>query len=473
MNIKTRYAPSPTGMQHIGGIRTALFNYLFAKANGGKFYLRIEDTDRLRYSEVGYKDIFDSINFLGLKYDSYIIQSERKELYQQKAIELVENGKAYKCFCTSERLDNLRKEQDQNKSNIKGYDGYCLHLDKKQIEKNLNDKLPYVIRLKINKEEKTNFFDLILKDQNWENKNINPDPVLLKSDGYPTYHLANIIDDHEMEISHVLRAQEWLSSTPIHILLYKAFNWTPPHFAHLPMVLGQDKKKLSKRHGSVAFKEFIQDGFLKEGILNYLTLLGFSFKDREFFLKEELEKIFNIENISKSPAIFDYTKFKFFNNHYIKQLSDKDLTELIYDMNKNDLKQADKKIIKQTCYMLKDRIDTIKEAYTWLEPLFKDLTLNYSIEDLTAKKVKTPLQEIYKAFLNSDINYDSIENIEGSLKKIVEEKEFKTKDFFMSLRIALLGSTKSLPLADSIFILQKEAIKRIENNLKKSLIDYI
>ena len=317
--VRVRYAPSPTGMQHIGGVRTALFNYLYARSKGGKFILRLEDTDRTRFDEKYVKNLYDTMSWLGIDWDEGgskggeygpYVQSERFDLYKKHAMELVEKGEAYYCFCDSERLDRIRKIQTENKM-APGYDRNCRHLTAEEIEKNLKEGKPYVIRLKVPMEGTTTFTDHILGNIEWKNEDISPDPVLLKSDGFPTYHLANIVDDHFMKISHVMRAQEWIPSTPLHVQMYRAFGWSHPEFCHLPMVNGQDGKKLSKRHGSTSLNEFRARGYLPMAIVNYVAMLGCSYEEgKEFYTLEELSKNFSLEHLNKAPAVFDYKKLE-------------------------------------------------------------------------------------------------------------------------------------------------------------------
>ncbi|MEK7172104.1 MAG: glutamate--tRNA ligase, partial [Patescibacteria group bacterium] len=267
--IRTRFAPSPTGFLHIGGLRTALYNYLFARKNGGKFIFRLEDTDQKRFVEGAYENLIKMLEWAGLKFDegphiggahAPYIQSQRFELYKKFADELLQKGAAYRCFCTSERLLQMRKEQEEHKLAPK-YDKHCAKLSADEIEKLLAGKTPFVVRQKIPDSGEVNFTDLVREDVTFKCETID-DQVLLKSDGFPTYHLANVVDDHAMEITHVIRGEEWLSSTPKHILLYKAFGWNPPHFAHLPLLLNKDKSKLSKRQGDVAVEDYKLKGYL-------------------------------------------------------------------------------------------------------------------------------------------------------------------------------------------------------------------
>ena len=297
--MRVRYAPSPTGLQHIGGVRTALFNYFFAKSQGGEFILRIEDTDRERYSDESLQDLYDTFKWLDIEWDEGpdkggeygpYVQSERFELYRKYAGQLISQGKAYKCYCTSERLEALRTEQQKDKKSHQGYDRHCRDLTAEQQAEYEAQGIKPVIRFKIPLDGKTVFHDVLLGDVKRKNSDISPDPVLIKSDGFPTYHLANIIDDHFMKITHIMRAQEWLPSGPLHILLYQAFEWDPPVYCHLPMVMGKDGQKLSKRHGSTSLRDFIASGYLPEAIINYISLIGWSYDDsREFFDKEDLK----------------------------------------------------------------------------------------------------------------------------------------------------------------------------------------
>jgi glutamyl-tRNA synthetase len=302
MEVRVRYAPSPTGLQHIGGVRTALFNYFFARANGGKFILRVEDTDRERYSDEFLQDLYDTLSWLGIAWDEGpivggpcgpYIQSERFDLYRSYAEQLVRDGKAYYCYCTPERLEAVRLRQQEEKSEIQGYDRHCRNLSEAERSEYVKQGIQPVIRLKVPTDGKTTFHDVLMGDITRRNRYVCPDPILLKSDGFPTYHLANVIDDHLMGITHIMRAQEWIPSGPLHILLYEAFGWEPPMYCHLPMVMGKDGQKLSKRHGSTSVRDFKEKGYLPEALINYVSMVGWSYDgQREFFSKEDLEQVF-------------------------------------------------------------------------------------------------------------------------------------------------------------------------------------
>jgi glutamyl-tRNA synthetase len=332
--VRVRFAPSPTGYLHIGGARTALYNWLLARHYGGKFILRIEDTDRNRYVPDALTDIMASLRWLGMDWDEGpeaggdygpYLQSERLELYQKYAEQLISEGKAYRCFCTAERLDQLRKEQEAAKQSS-GYDRHCLNLTAEERRELESSGARSVVRFKI-PPGRTLVYDQLRGELDFDNKTID-DFVLLKSDGFPTYHLANIIDDHLMKITHVMRGDEWLVSTPRHILLYQAFGWEPPKFAHLPIFLAPGGGKLSKRHGATSVKEYRDKGYLPEAVINFLLLLGWNpGTDQEMFSLEEAAKSFTLERINVSPVAFSTEKLDWFNGVYIRSLSTDDLAK--------------------------------------------------------------------------------------------------------------------------------------------------
>ncbi|HAX61975.1 MAG TPA: glutamate--tRNA ligase [Elusimicrobia bacterium] len=323
--VRVRFAPSPTGFLHIGGLRTALYNYLFARHNNGKFLIRIEDTDRTRMVSGAIEKLFEILKWCGLNYDEEpVIQSARLEIYKKYVNELLEKDLAYRCFCTSERLEEMRKLQIAKKQPPK-YDGLCLKLSKDDSEK-LSKEKPYTIRMKMPQDE-IKFNDIIRGEIKFHGSLID-DQIILKSDGYPTYHLANVVDDHLMEISHVIRGEEWLSSTPKHIILYKYLGWTPPQFAHLPLLLNPDKSKLSKRQSDVAVEDYRDKGYLPEALLNYVALLGWSTEDsQQIFESSELIEKFTLERCGKSGAIFDAQKLLWLNGEYIRKMPVEELTK--------------------------------------------------------------------------------------------------------------------------------------------------
>lgn len=329
--VRTRYAPSPTGFMHVGNLRTALYEYLIAKSQNGTFVLRIEDTDQERFVEGAVDVIYNTLATAGLKHDEGpdvggdfgpYVQSERKDMYLPYAEELIKKGKAYRCFCTKERLDELRQTEEFANG---GYDRHCRDLPQEEIDRLLAEGVPYVIRQKMPVDGETTFTDAVFGEITAPNSELQ-DQILIKADGYPTYNFANVIDDHTMGITHVVRGNEYLSSTPKYNLLYEAFGWEIPTYIHLPLIMGKNEdntvSKLSKRHGSTGFEDLVQEGYLPEAIINYIALLGWCPKDnQEIFTLAELEKAFDIDGISKSPAVFDYDKLEWFNGEYIKKMT--------------------------------------------------------------------------------------------------------------------------------------------------------
>lgn len=347
--IKTRFAPSPTGYLHVGGLRTALYCYLFAKKNGGKFALRIEDTDQERFVPGALENLIDTLHWIGITYDEGperkdpndknseiiekgpvgpYIQSKRTQIYREQVQKLIDSGHAYHCFCTKERLDEMRERQTAQKL-APMYDRKCLDLPQSEIEEKIKAGEKFVIRQKM-PYETLKFKDLIRGNVQFDGKTID-DQVLIKSDGFPTYHLANVVDDHFMEITHVIRGEEWLPSTPKHVALYKAFGWNAPEFAHLPLLLNADRSKLSKRQGDVAVEDYIKKGYLREAIINFVVFLGWnpgSGEEQEIFSMEELEKAFSIEKVHKSGAIFNLEKLDWFNWRWKKRFFNEELEKL-------------------------------------------------------------------------------------------------------------------------------------------------
>jgi glutamyl-tRNA synthetase len=477
MSVRVRYPPSPTGLQHIGGVRTALFNYLFAKSCGGTFVLRIEDTDQTRSTDEALTDLYETLEWLGLDWDEGphrtgdygpYIQSERSDLYRAYADELLEKDVVYRCFCTAERLDQLRKTQDKNT----GYDRACRNLSEDEVAERMGSGESHVLRLKVPLEGTTAFDDFLLGTIKRKNKDISPDPILMKSDGLPTYHLANVIDDHTMEITHILRAQEWLPSVPIHIILYKAFGWTPPIYCHLPLVLGKDGQKLGKRHGSTGLREFREDGYLPETIINYLALLGWSFDDkREFFALEELEKLFSIEKINKAPATFDYKKLDWLNGQYIRKTTDDRLKTLLLPYLRDAGLVADPpnpeqdSVIAGMLPLVRERLRRLDEVAEAVRFLFSDLD-TYETDVLVPKKLdanKTLEVLVAGREMVSNLASSTDEDIEEKFRGKSEELEVKLGVMLMPVRVAVTGTSASPPLFASIRLLGiDKALARID-----------
>ncbi len=491
MSVRVRYAPSPTGLQHIGGIRTALFNYVFAKVNKGKFILRVEDTDQGRSTPEALEDLYDSLNWLGIEYDEGpgkegdcgpYVQSKRLTIYRDKATELVKSGNAYPCFCTSERLDRLRQSQNAAKSNI-GYDRKCRNLSKDESLSRLAASERHVIRLKVPLEGKTEFPDLLLGRTGRKNKDINPDPVILKTDGFPTYHLANVIDDQMMGITHIMRAQEWIPSGPLHVLIYKAFGWPTPHYCHLPMVMGKDGQKLSKRHGATALAEFRRAGYLPEALINFISLLGWSYDDsREFFTMDELCELFSLEKINKSPAIFDYRKLEWFNGQYIRMKEPLALkTELKSILMEDHLMsnpptKAEEDIFEGAFPIIRERLKLLKDISPMLRFLFTDPGIG-SVEDAIPKKMDGPTAAtILKTSMKLLSETGAVPSIQDSEACMQWDKELETKfrteaerrdwkigTIMQPLRLAVTSSKVSPPLFPAIRLLGiSQSIERAE-----------
>lgn len=483
--VRVRYAPSPTGYQHIGGIRTALFNYLFAKNCNGDFILRIEDTDQARFFDGALEDIYQTLSWLGINYDEGpnregefgpYFQSQRKELYKKYANKLLESGNAYKCFCDSERLKKMRKEQEKNHLSV-GYDRHCRALSSKEIEELEKSGKSFVIRFKAPLDGVTSFKDGILDKVEVENKTLQ-DFILLKSDGFPTYHLANIVDDHLMQISHVLRSQEWIPSTPNHVLLYKAFGWEAPEFMHLPMVLGSDGHKLSKRHGATQMLEFRKSGYLPQAIINFISLLGWSYDDkREMFTLKELEKLFDINKINKAPAIFNYDKLKWFNGQYIRLLTEEELLQAVLPKfidqglvsNKPSSEEID--TMKKIIPLIRERMEVLNDGPGIVEFMFGELVKFKAWEKIYPKKVEpSVLLKILDNAKNilKDLDTKDKETLENKLKEIATKLEVKIGAVFMPVRIAITGTNRSPELFPVMFALGKDRVlKRIEHAIQK------
>ena len=533
MEVRVRYAPSPTGMQHIGGVRTALFNYLFARSKGGKFILRLEDTDRTRYGEEFVQNLYDTLDWLNICWDEGgpkggeygpYVQSERFDLYKKYAEELVQKGEAYYCFCDEERLNRIRTIQTKNKM-PPGYDRNCRHLTPEEVQENLNEKKPYVIRLKVPLEGVTRFHDALLGDIEWKNEDISPDPVLLKTDGFPTYHLANIVDDHFMKITHVMRAQEWIPSTPLHVQMYRAFGWQHPEFCHLPMVNGSDGQKLSKRHGATSVNEFRARGYIPEALVNYVAMLGCSYEEgRDIFPLEDLEKLFQMSHLNKAGAVFDYKKLEWFNGQYMRMMSDEELFRRVLpfitgtgdaaipilaseefpapkvgseysglvlkddgslavsqkelDAGADNLSDADiRSKLMELMPLIKERLHFLTDAAEMAGFLFKNV-VPPPAEQLVPKKLDAAkTKEVLAEALNfiqaldagvkdGSLDHEAQENL---AKAFAEKLGVKLGDFMMPIRMAVTGSKVSPPLIGSILILgaekAAERIKRAMSNL--------
>ncbi|MEK7627226.1 MAG: glutamate--tRNA ligase [Patescibacteria group bacterium] len=470
LTIKTRFAPSPTGDLHIGGLRTALYNYLFAKKNNGKFVLRIEDTDRARFKKGSVETILTGLKWVGIKTDGKIIyQSLRTDIYKKYAEQLIVKNKAYYCFCSAEILNKIREEQIKNGNPAK-YDRRCLKLSKKEIEEKIKNNDPYVVRLII-PDGKTKFKDLIREEVEFNNREID-DQVLLKSDGYPTYHLANVVDDHKMKISHVIRAEEWLSSTPKHIILYEYFGWKPPKFAHIPMVLASDKSKLSKRHGATGVLEFKKQGYLPEAIINFLAFLGWNPGDsREIFSMQELIKEFSIEKVQKGGAIFNIEKLNWINGQYIRKLNIDKLTKLCISYFEKKKSLHSSLFIKQIVALEQNRLKKLSDIAEFSDFFFKN-KLEYDKDllkwkNMNNEELKNILEKISDIFSEIPENDFTKEKLEPILKSEAVKIGDNGKVFW-PLRVALSGKKASPGPMEIAEILGKEkSVERVKSALEK------
>ncbi|HBI33639.1 MAG TPA: glutamate--tRNA ligase [Candidatus Moranbacteria bacterium] len=512
--VRVRFAPSPTGYLHIGGLRTALYNYLFARKNGGVFALRIEDTDRARYVEGAVESLIKSLEWAGLQWDEGVyekskvesqklkvtesvnysgivevgdfgpyVQSERLELYKKYAEQLVADGKAYYCFCEPKRLEEMRETQIAEKK-APMYDRYCLaNLSADQINEKLKESCPVTIRLKVPRDEEIEFDDMVRGKIKFSTNTID-DQVLLKSDGFPTYHLANVIDDHLMEITQVIRGDEWLPSTPKHILLYRAFGWEIPQYAHLPLLLNLDRSKLSKRQGDVAVEDYLAKGYLKEAILNFVAMLGWNPGEgsvQEIFGVEELIEKFELTKVHKAGAVFDLKKLDWINGQYIKKLPDEELIKnalpffeqkefyKTWSMAHGAWSNVEKEdYLKKVLTVEKERLAKFADVGEENKFFFQDISYEKEAlrwktnsDDETIASLKTA-QNVLGEIAENDWVLAKIE------EKLLAAAGDKRGDLLWPLRMALTGAQKSPSPFECAWVLGKvEALKRVSDAIKK------
>lgn len=476
--VRTRFAPSPTGRMHVGNLRTALYTYLIAKHEGGDFILRIEDTDQERHVEGAEGIIYRTLAETGLIHDEGpdkdggygpYVQSERQKagIYMEYAKKLVEKGEAYYCFCTQERLNTLKKTVNGEK--IMVYDKHCLHLSKEEVEANLKAGMPFVIRQNNPKEGTTTFHDEIYGDITVDNAELD-DMVLIKSDGFPTYNFANVVDDHLMKITHVVRGNEYLSSSPKYNRLYDAFGWEVPVYVHCPTITNEEHKKLSKRSGHSSFEDLLEQGFLTEAIVNFVALLGWSpANNQEFFTLEELVKEFDYHNMSKSPAVFDMTKLRWMNGEYIKKMDD----EKFFELAKPYLEAVIRKPLnlKKIAGMVKTRIETLLEIADQID-FFEEMP-EYSADMYIHKKMKTTKEnslETLKEVLPILEAQDDFSNdaLFEALSKYVADKGVKTGFVMWPIRTAVSGKQMTPAGATEIMeiIGKEESLTRIRKGIE-------
>ncbi|MBE5934443.1 MAG: glutamate--tRNA ligase [Lachnospiraceae bacterium] len=479
--IRTRYAPSPTGRMHVGNLRTALYAYLIAKHDGGDFLLRIEDTDQERYVDGAVEIIYRTLEKTGLIHDEGpdkdggvgpYVQSERMAsgLYLEYAKQLVEKGEAYYCFCDKERLDSLKQSVSDDGTVIAQYDKHCLKLSKEEIEEKLASGIPYVIRQNNPTEGQTTFNDIIFGEITVDNSELD-DMILIKSDGYPTYNFANVVDDHLMGITHVVRGSEYLSSSPKYNRLYEAFGWEIPTYVHCPIITNEEHKKLSKRSGHSSYEDLLDQGFVTEAIVNYVALLGWSPEgEQEIFTLDELVKAFDFSRINKSPAVFDMVKLRWMNGEYIKAMDN----DKFYDMAMPYIKEvikADVDLVK-IADLMKTRIETFLDIAEKID--FFEALPEYDIAMYTHKKMKTNsenslqvLKDVLPRF--EELEDYSCEAIEALLKEYIAEREIKNGMALWPVRTAVSGKQMTPGGAYEIMEIlgKEESLKRIRIGIEK------
>ncbi|QYE98056.1 glutamate--tRNA ligase [Paraclostridium sordellii] len=492
MSVRVRFAPSPTGFVHIGSLRTALYNYLFAKRMGGEYILRVEDTDRTRIVDGAIENMLEAMAWAGVNHTEGVvlgenkeitqvgeygpyIQSERLDIYKDYIQQLLDSGKAYYCFCSKERLDEVREKQKEAGETPK-YDGNCRNLSKEEVEAKLAAGEEYVIRLKLPENHVIKFTDLVRGETEFNTDELD-DQVLIKTDGFPTYHFAVVIDDHLMKITHVIRGEEWISSTPKHVYLYEAFGWEAPTFVHLPNILNKEKKKLSKRHGDVAVEDFKKKGYLPEGLVNYVALVGWSPDDnQELFTMKELEEHFSIERVSKSGGVFDTDKLNWVNQHYIKDASDEYITDLAipFLIEAGYITEEDAKnrydFVKDMVSVVKEKLQYVKEVTEHVNIFFGDkveLETEECREFLKLEHIPTLINALEEKIGAADeINEEAFKVM---LKEIQKEHGIKGKNLFMGTRVILTGQMHGPDLPKAAAVIGKDTclnrIKYVKENL--------
>ncbi len=472
--VRVRFAPSPTGYVHVGSLRTALYCYLFAHHNEGKYILRIEDTDQSRLVEDAVENLLREMEWTGISHDEGpsqldgeikdlgdygpYTQSKRLDIYRKYVDQLLAEDKAYPCFCSRERLDSLREAGGH------GYDGHCRDLDRKKAEERIASGESYVIRMKMPRDVDLVFDDLV-RGRISMNSDDSDDQVIQKSDGFPTYHLAVVVDDHLMEISHVIRGEEWLSSVPKHLVLYDYFGWERPYYAHLPNILSTSRKKLSKREGDVSVSDFREKGYLPEALVNFLALVGWNpGDDREIMSVEEMIEAFSFERVSRSGGVFDIDKLNYMNNQYIKKTDNNRLYSLL---DQDVLEGKDKDQVLEIIELVKERVDRVNELLPYIEGFYEDEIIigEDAREVLKEEHVKALLERFYSK-LESLEAFDK-DGIQASIKECQKEEGVKGKKLFMPLRIASSGEIHGPELVTSIYLLGKErALARIKQVLE-------
>ncbi len=483
MTVRTRIAPSPTGYMHIGTLRTVMFDYFLARQSGGKFIVRIEDTDQARLVPGALESLLATFKKLGIDYDEGpmledgqireigeygpYVQSKRLETYKPIADQLVAGGHAYVCFCTKERLDEMRQAKVAAKQTPK-YDRHCLNLPAEDVANRLGGGEAHVIRLKI-PEGEVSFNDAIRGEIKFKLSDVD-DQVLIKSDGFATYHLAMVVDDHLMKISHVLRGEEWISSTPKQIVLHQALGWTMPTYAHVPLILNPDKTKLSKRQGDVSVDDYLVKGYLPEALLNFISTLGFNPKDdQEIYSRDELIKLFDLSKVNKSGAVMNIEKLEWMNQQYLMKLSQEELAEVAKPFIKETV---DNEVVQRALWVERPRVKRLDELEAKIQPFI--FAIDYS-KDILAWKKSTPedaleqLKQIVPVIAALDPKtFAQVELLEAKVKEYINERSLDTGKVLWPLRVALSGAEKSPSPFECLWILgQRASVDRIEIAINK------
>ncbi|MHB0975639.1 MAG: glutamate--tRNA ligase [Candidatus Aquicultorales bacterium] len=463
--VRVRFAPSPTGYLHIGGARTALFNWLFARDNQGSFILRIEDTDRSRSTEQAIEQIIESMSWLGLDWDEGPIrQTDRLERYTEVAHELLAEGKAYRCYCTPEELESMRKAQLERRQTPM-YDRKCLRMTEAQRNECEISGRPPVVRFYSPDEGETRVLDCVRGEVSFDNRLLD-DFIMLRADGLPTYNFAVVVDDYDMQITHVIRGEDHLSNTPRQIQVYRALGWETPEYAHLPMILGPDKAKLSKRHGAVGVETYRDEGFLPEAMINYLALLGWSWDEKTtIFSREELIEKFSLERVGKTAAVFDVVKLKWMNGTYIRDLSLEELTDRAVPFLEKagyDLSGCDRRWLEKLVEITRERMEVLRDIVSWSDFLFKSVEYDREAVDkvLKADGAYEVLEKARMRMVELP-TYDR-DSIEQALRALADAMEVKVKKVLQPIRVAISGRTVSPPLFESLELLGRErAVDRL------------
>lgn len=466
--VRVRIGPSPTGDPHVGTAYIALFNYAFAKKHGGQFVLRIEDTDQVRSNPAWEKMIVDALHWLGLQWDEGpdiggphgpYRQSERRAIYEQHTHLLIERGAAYHCFCTAERLDQLRARQRETPGGVLGYDGHCRELTPADVKARLAEKTPYVVRLKVPRDGNIVVNDKLRGEVVFENQQVD-DQVLMKSDGMPTYHLANVVDDHLMEITHVMRAEEWITSTPKHVLLYRGFGWEAPEFIHMPLLRNQDKSKISKRKNPVSLNYYREAGYYPEAMLNYLGMMGWTMPDgREKFGLQDFIDNFTLDRISLGGPVFDVPKLTWLNGLYIRE------TPAIEVINRWRSTLLTDEMLAKIAPLVHERIEKLEDIVDQVSIFFNgDLVYDAEAQKDLVPKKREPGETIkaLEAVLEciDAVPELTVAGLEADMRALCERLQWKTKELFMPVRVAVTGRKATPPLFETMAMLGKERCRR-------------